>query len=373
MARSRRFLASVAACVLPWLAGCGGSDGGGSTTVVTVAHWNGHYHHVAIDGPTAGAFGPTVLTYWGVAAFDGAGSLETTVTLNGDGSVSPGLPIRGFDSDYTVAPDREIVIEALAVPALRGGISFDGDVAIASSVAAGAGPSLRLFGRRRGTFRPFPLTGTWRVCALNYLFGATLQGAFFGSVVFDDTGSGTMTAGTNAEGTIFGAAAAAVSYGVAADGTMQFDFGGGLSLEGGLVRGGNVILLAGGTLDTQNPSLFVLVREAPEPSLASLQGGWFLAGWQFDVAGGVFAGVEGRAVADAVGNLTADLVRNTMGTYTALPPQSATWSLGAGGALTLTLGAGDVLAGGLSPEHDFAVVSGGTNPGSNTSLFVLLR
>jgi hypothetical protein len=32
-----------------------------------------------------------------------------------------------------------------------------------------------------------------------------------------------------------------------------------------------------------------------------------------------------------------------------------------------------VLAGGFSPEHDFAVVSGGTNAGSSPSLFVLLR
>jgi hypothetical protein len=376
MARPRRlpFPAAGWVSLVLAFAGCGGSGSGGGSAAFGVEHWNGHHHLVSIEGPGTGLVTDTVVTRWGVAALDGAGSLEATGMRNADGSVSPSLSIPGLDRTYTVAPDREIVVETLGSPFLRGGISLGGDIAIASPVAADAGPALHVFGRRAGAFGLFPLSGTWRLAALSYVAGASVQGAFFGTVTLDDAGDGTLTAATNSEGTIIASSSAPVTYLVFADGSMRLAVPGGIALEGGLVRSGNVILLAGGTSDPENPTLFLLVREAASPSLSSLQGEWFLAGWQFDVSAGTFAGVEGRAVADAAGTLTADLVRNAAGTYTDLPPQSATLSLGAGGTLTLTLGgSGDVLVGGLSPEHDFAILAGGTNAGSSPSLFLLLR
>jgi len=354
-------------------AACGG--GGSSTPVVppqaSEALLEGHAFLVSLRKCTAvpGVLcAADVSAAWGVASFDGAGTVLRRLEVNADGSLSPP---GDASSVYEVDPDRETRLLFMGGEVYRGTCAASGDLVLAGTVGVDD-PAVVLTGRREGFFDGVGvLEGAWRLCAVTWSDGTDSLGTLFGDVVFDTVGAGNLVAEWNIEGTSVPPSAALAVAALAGDGSLFLHVGGLLDLEGGVVRGGDVALLGGGIVSMQNPALFVLVRAGATATTSSLAGTWGVVGFERQAGMGDFSSSTGRAVADAAGNVSLTLTVDREGTILTPPPSAATWSAGPDGALTLTNGA--VLVGGVSPNGDFAVVSGGTADGDDPALLLFVR
>ena len=370
MAHTGRSMGWASAAFL--LAACGGGGGGGPPAV-SVALWDGQYHEALVQGPGSGVHLGDVTAGWAVAAADGAGAFSDTWGYNLDGSIRefpwPGVP----DVTYAVDSDRTLHLSTPGGEIARGAISEDGSLALLAPAEDGDGPGIRVLGRREGTWPSHPLSGTWRFAAFSHSYSIPWRSAAWGTMTFDASGGGSASITVNASGGAPASSATALDYVVLADGTMLVEFTSGYRFQGGIARGGDVILLAGGVLDGQDPTYFVLVREGVVPTLSSLAGSWYMTSFGYDLGPGSFLGFAGRATTDAAGILSATITANEEGTYTPLPPVGGSWSVDGAGLITLTLSGGATFVGRVDPGGDLVVLAGGTSALQNPMMFVLLR
>lgn len=356
------------------LAACGGSSGGdgtGGTPPVTAALWSGQHHLGVIEGPGSPIRLGDVTAAWGVAACDGVENYDESAAINFDGSVfseRPGLP----DITYTVDPDRTVHLRRPPGEFARGRLSAAGDLALLAASTAG-GPTIRLYGRREGTYDETPLSGTWRLAAFAHSYTGPLRQAIFGSLTLNTGGTGSLSATINSDGLVGVAPPIAAAYGVFADGRMQLALGASSLFEGGLLRGGDVIVLAGDVDAAGDPTFMVLVREVAAPTVAALAGSWQLAGFGYDLGSGDYFGLAGPASVDAAGVLAATLTKNTEGVYATLPPVGGSWAVDGAGVVTLTLSGGATFVGRAAPGNDLVIVAGATTAASSPAIFLLLR
>ena len=374
----RHAVPPAALLALLLLAACGSSGGGDSTVVVPVqsspnAHlFAGTYQAVAVSATEDMGF-EYMRTRWGTMLADGVYDVLGSLTHNYGGAIS----VLATDTygTFAVETDRRFTYESLfaGLDHSVGGITETGDIVSLAIMAAGATPTMQVYARRDGMHGLGSLSGTYRLAG----FGATVAGlmtsATWGTVTFDGMGGGTSDAAVNQEGATFGPVLLPITYTVAPDGAMSLSFAGGLTLDGGIAAGGDVLLLGGGTTPGDNMFVYVLVREGAGLGDADLDGNFVLTGMTQEVGTNFYATIAGNLAADGMGAAQARGLRCQEGVVEWIPSENVTTTVAPTGALTLTTGGGDVFVGGLVPDARFGVLAGPTNAGGDPTILFLLR
>ena len=365
-ARTARTLALLGAVAA--LSACGGSGGGNppAGTILTVADYDGTYFIVFKTSGTTGT--PEVLATTGTLTTDGAGNAAHSHTINHEGTVSGPSTT---DYEYSVAADGALDLRIGTTLFARGGLSSDGRCALLGNMVPGTLPGVLVQLRREGLHGLSSLSGAYHYVELTYSPLGTASITFSGSVTFDGAGAGTASAMANAMGTISGPLGGPISYTVIGDGTSTFTLGSGV-LEGGVADGGAVAIWGGATNGPESPGIAVAIKAASAAGLATLQGSYWIVGLARDPVSDDFRSFHGTAVADGIGNVTLLSTSNTEGVIATEPPQPTTYTVAPNGKLTVAAG-GDALVGGVSADGRFAVVGGGTTPGSEPTICVLCR
>ena len=94
-------------------------------------------------------------------------------------------------------------------------------------------------------------------------------------------------------------------------------------------------------------------------------------GFVGNTSGAGFSSSTGTFVSDGVSSATITTVTNNGTSVVTDSPGTLPYAVAADGTLTVT--AADTLTGAVSPDGRFAVISGGTNAGSDIRLIFLLR
>jgi cysteine-rich repeat protein len=349
-------------------------DGCGATcSLPPAALFNGTYFYQAL----AGNFSvPAGYSWWGDLTADGlseitGGALEWN---DGAGGIFNGPAPQ---ISYTVDAARRMTWPGGAAFNLQGGIATDGSVAAMSSIDATGWPGLAILLRRGGTFDLGSLSGTY------HLSGFCIDGAsdvaFWGAVTFDGNGGASEELYGNANGSVVGPTpATAQTYTVAADGTTTYTLGSvNRPNKGGILPGNDLVVLAGPT-DGEAPCLLVLIRRSTAATASTLSGNYHVAALLADTGTPPpsFSSFTSTGSSDGVSTVTTNTggTINIDGAVGAWPPVTLndSYTVGPDGTLSVTL-VSTTLVGAVSPTGDYAVLSGGTNPGSMPELWFLVR
>ncbi len=339
------------------------------------ALFNGTYFYQAF----AGNFSvPSGYSWWGNLTADGVSEI-TGGTLgwnDGAGGIfsgpAPAIP-------YALDAARRMIWSAGGAFNLEGGIAIDGSVATMSSIGLTAWPGLTILVRREGTFDLGSLTDTYHVSG--FCSSAAGDVSFWGSTIFDGLGGANQTFSQNTNGSLSGPfPSMPETYTVAADGTTTYTLVSVAPQQGGILLGGDLVVLTGST--TAAPAitcLVVLIRQSTAASASTLSGNYHIGALFADAPPAPppdFSSFTGTGSSDGVGTLTTNVggTINVDGVVTTWPPAvtNESYTVSANGTLTLTT-AGTTLVGGVSPTGDYAVVSGGTTMGSLPRLWFLVR
>lgn len=349
--------------------GCGGGDGGtpGPGTDAFV----GTYYYFGLGGTETPSM--NLWTGWGTVTADGMGSLRLSTTSNRLGAVL------GPGSDtflYAIGADRSIGWrDAPADPDFfRGRISPDGRNVVLGEARTGplTEPAMAVLLRQEGTYSVASLDGAYHLAGWLHNVPATENSSHFGFATFNGAGTGTYFGPGNVEGALPAIGALPFSYTVAADGTLQMDFGT-WSWRGGVVAGGELVVVGGAIDDDDFPVLQAFVKEINFGSLAMLTGDYFLAGMEHDFTTPGFRSSTGTATADGLGGIQLTFTRNDEGTVTTSPTESMTYDVDLDGEVYLTTGAGEDYIGGITPSGDVVILGGPNTPGAEPGFFFLIR
>lgn len=348
--------------------GCGGSGDGGDTTASLLS---GPYHFVGIEAHTDTV--GIVRTQWGAIASNGTGYLQSTTISNDDGTVG-GLEMEG-GIPYGISSQRALNVWDPTSPgqALASGrIAPSGDLGALGTTENGSDPGLYLALRRSGAFSTASLQGDYAVCVFLCNIAGHVNEGDAGEFTFDGVGglSGGIT--YNVEGTVGGTPVSG-SYTVDSTGHVSIGFGGPGTVRGGILENGDVAVAAGNTVSGENPMFLVLVRRTVGATNGLFAGQYYLAGIEHDIGADAYRAVTGTLVADADGAFTAETRENDEGVVSPVPsPASGTYIVSPNGHLRIE-SPGGVMEGSVAPGGGFAVIGGGTETGTNPSLFVLVR
>lgn len=350
-----------------------GGDGCEATCLLPpAALFNGTYFYQALAGnfPV-----PAGYSWWGDLTADGVSEI-TGGTLgwnDGVGGISSG-PVPAVS--YTVDAARRMTWPGGGPFNVQGGIATDGSVATLSSIGALGWPGLSILVRRGGTFDLASLNDTYR------LNGFCSQGGFdasyWATVTFDGLGGANQTLFGNGNGSVNPTPMdTAQTYTVAADGTTTYTFGP-WATQGGILLGGDLVVLTGATVAGDPTCLFVLIRQSTAASASTLSGNYHIGAFFADAGAPPpsFSSFTGTGSSDGVSTLTTNVggTINVDGVVTSWPlaVTNDSYTVSADGTLTLAT-AGTTLVGGVSPTGDYAVLSGGTTAGSLPQLWFLVR
>jgi cysteine-rich repeat protein len=337
------------------------------------ALFNGTYFYQALAGnfPV-----PAGYSWWGDLIADGVSEITggTLSWNNGAGGIfSDAAP----EISYTVDAARRMTWPGGGAFNLQGGIATDGSVATMSSIGETGWPGLAILVRRDGTFDLGSLNDTYHLSA--FCTNLANEVAAWGTSTFDGFGGADEVISVNTNGTVVGPSPnTAQTYTVAADGTTTYTFGGGnLPIQGGILLGGDLVVLSG-TTTPDAPCLFVLIRQSTAASASTLSGDYHIGAFVADAGAPPpnFSSFTGTGSSDGVGTVTT----NTGGTINvdgAVGPFPAAmtndpYTVAADGTLSVTVG-GTTLKGAVSPTGDYAVLAGGTTLGSFPQLWFFVR
>ncbi len=308
--------------------------------------------------------------FWGTASSDGAANWTPTVGQNENGVITAPMTVP-LPYQYTIAADRTWTWQQFGTDVARGGITADGRVINAATIAPGSTPGIMMMIRREGSFGLASLNGVYHVCALLYDFGPPHLEAWWGTATFNGAGGATFSFVANEDGTITPPAGGPTAYTVAADGTMTINAPPGAVYEGGILLGGDLAIVSGSTTATRDPGVLIFIRQGSDLGTGSAVGNYFLAGASRDGGGG-FESVTGPATFDGGGNVVVNFTRNDDGTVAADPPMAATYVIAPNGTVTVNAG-GDSFAGAISPDSRFMMISGETSGSGNPQINFLLK
>lgn len=367
-----------AAFALALLAACGSSGGGGGTVTTAVqsspnAHlFQGPYQTVQVSA-TEGMGFESVRTFWGTLFADGVHDVSGSMTRNAAGVIST-TPYASWGT-FAVESNRRFTYESMfaGLDHSVGGITETGDLAMLAILSEGSTPTLRVFAKREGAHALASLSGTYRLCGFGATVAGVLTSSTWGTLTFDGAGGGLTQVSQNQEGVIVGPINIPITYTVAPSGETSVTFAGGVTLDGGLGAGGDVVLLGGGTGAGDNGFVYVLVRTSAGLSDADLDGDFVLNGLLQEIGTNFYATIAGNLEADGMGAAEARGMRCHEGTLEWLPTENVTTTVAPTGEMSLTTGGGDLFVGGLAPDARFGVFAGPTNAGSDPGILFILR
>jgi len=367
----RRSLVLVALCLLPAVfAGACGGGGGGGVVALPPNLYAGTYHYVGFSGLAGGA--EEVATgLWGRLDADGAGSVTGgNVFSNANGFLSGPDPLNAFQ--YDVGVGRRLMWSFGGPMFAEGGISADGRTAALASVQPGSNPALYFTTLVSGTFDASSLNGLYHAVIIFYNDATNFDVTHWGTVTFDGVNMATIDVDTNVGGTINSPPPFATTYAVGADGKASFDYVS-IALEGGVLEGGDLVILSGSSTAVNLPGFMVLVKGSAASSAATLNGSYHALGFTATVGGvPAWGAFTTTATADGVSALTfQDTVLNADGVIAPLGGGTLSYTVMADGTLDVTTG--EATKGGVSPNGDFAVFGGGTAGGDAPAFWFLMR
>lgn len=348
---------------------CGGGTTSGGVLVIGAGTFTGNYCLVSFRGEEAGVT-DVAETEWGNAVSDGLGALVGGSTLcNENGVVGAATPV-GPGITYTVDPDHTFRLLAGGMVGWEGGITADGRAALLASITAPLDPQIILLLRKGGgVFGLGSLSGAYHFCSFFHNAAGPSNGSEWGTVTFDGGGNSTWSAAmTNLDGATGPLMPPANTYMVMADGSATVNYSVGLELRGGILLGGDLVILAGGATGGST-LLMVLIRKG-----AGLGNGAFNGTYRsvsmVSSGGAPWTSVSRSLTADGAGNNMVNAgTRNQDGVISPIGGFADTYMVGADG--TLTIGGG-AFVGGISPGGDFAMFAGGTG-GGDPQLHLLVR
>lgn len=364
-------LVAIASLTVLSSIGCGGGGGGGGlpgTPQPTDALFSRTYHRNTFYG-VVGAQNQAA-TEWGETVADGMGNVGGgQIYLNVNGAL--GGPFVPLGQPYSVQPGYGLSFGG----AQTGGISTDGRVAILGETGGGAGAGIVTLLRRQGTFSAASLNGTYHLMMFLYLHLSAQDAAFWGTATFDGQGNSTSSVSRNDNGVVSGPSSPpAGTYSVAADGTVTWTRAGN-TYSGGLLEGGDLAILTGGTVANQVPVLMVLIRAGQGLSNATLSGAYHTVGLLANAPAGTtprWRNYVGASVADGVSQWSLGAgTMNSDGVVLPVPPLGVSaYAVAGNGALTMVTAN---WLGGVTPTGSFAAVAGGATQGDAPQLWLLVR
>ncbi len=290
---------AFSACVLVLAAmvlttgACGGS--GPSVTIVPAGPqlYSGSYFIAYLSGNDGAT--DVVTCDWGISTSAGLGSLTVDALKNSNAVVTG--PFNWGSIPYTIDAARAYKWQAGSNDVQSGGISADGRVGVGATSFNGWDPAINLMIRREGTFSLGSLNGAYHLCDFGFdPLGAGI--ASWGTATFNGAGVVTAAFSTNTEGTVAGGGGGPGTYTVLLDGTTTLSTVG-ETWEGGILLGGDLVVLAGGDATGQNPKVTAAIRQSTNASLATATGTYFIVGLERN--SGSFASVTGTAKNETVG------------------------------------------------------------------------
>ncbi len=351
--------------------GCGGGGGSATATVPPdVSLLTGSYFWTVFAATDESPAVDEGLVQWGIATADGAGTLALTASSNESGFINP---TASTSYQYTVAPDSTWAWQIGGMDVIRGGVSSDGRIAGGAVVRPTIGPAINLMIRREGTWTTGSLDGAYHMCSLRLDPISGDLRAWWGSATFDGLGGVTFAFSQNDEGLVSGPGLGGpTTYSVLADGTTTINAPTTVPLQGGILLGGDVVMVSGSTLTGKSPALVILIRESSLASTGTATGTYSLAGLS-RTGGGGFSSITGPAMFDDTGNVTVTLTRNEDGAITPEPAQTVPYAVMPDGTLTVTPSAGESFVGAITPDGRFGMLAGEATSGGDPQIIFMLR
>ena len=351
-----------------------GGDGCEATCLLPpAALFNGTYFYQALAGnfPVPAGF-----SWWGDLTADGVSEI-TGGALGGNDGVGGISSGPAPTVSYTVDAARRMTWPGGGPFNLQGGTAADGSVATMGSIGLTGWPGLAILVRRGGTFDLASLNDTYHLNG--FCSSGTSDISFWGTVTFDGNGGASSTFSVfDGDRRLDARQCPVQTYTVAADGTTTYTISGPLATQGGILLGGDLVVLTGSTVAAGPNCLVVLIRQSAAASASTLSGNYHIGAFFADAGAPPpnFSSFTGTGSSDGVSTLTTNVggTINVDGVVTSWPlaVTNDAYTVSADGTLTLTT-AGTTLIGGVSPTGDYAVLSGGTTAGSLPQLWFLVR
>ena len=341
--------------------------------------YNGTYFFVEFDGLTISST-PAAKARWGTLITEGGGvHTGGEVWTNDQGAVSG--PTTPLTTKHYITEDRQFLWGSLNSPSLVGRITADGSLGILGSVKVGVSPTLTIVGRvEGGPYDEASLSGIYHAGAV-FGDGAT-RGAIWGTTEFDGTGGADSVSDYNVEGSLFGLPPGSDTYTVSTDGRVTYGLtDSDLSLEGQILQGGDLVILAGGAATPEFPVVVVLVRATSGADLSTFSGNYAFAamlkgnpGWDANTGTAQSYGDGNATVLDLLGH-DGDV------TWDDWPesPFALPYTVSSDGILEAYVDGSVVGGGGMDTQGavtdggEFAFFSGSRAPGERPMLWFLLR
>lgn len=372
--RSHAILCAVLGASL-LLSACGSSGGGTTTTVLDPQFADpdlflGTHAYFVIAGTQGGP--EEVRTSWGDMNVQ-AGMLTSFGSSNNTGVVSGGVGSVG-GNPYFVHGDRRFgTLSSLGQRIVAtGGISADGSVAAEGGITPGYATGFSMFLRKGAGLDDSVLSGTYFFAAFGAQVAGVQTGSRWGRVQLDGAGAGTIAINSNIEGVIAPPGNLDLTYSVAANGELTWQFTGAQAMTGWCTGNGELAVLTGGLMAADDPLQIVMVREGAGFSDANLEGSWFLLGLSQAVGPNTYRSFTGSLVSNGMGVANVAGVSNEEGAITWTGEEMVGATLSGDGALTVTTGA-ETWSGGISESGRFGVLAGPTNAGTDPGMFILIR
>lgn len=357
---------------------------GGTTSLADaysylVYPYNGTYFFVEFDGLTISNT-PAAQARWGTLITEGGGVYTGgEIWTNDQGAVSG--PTTPPTTKHYITEDRLFTVGSHSNPSLVGRITADGSLGILGSVKVGVSPTLMIVGRvEGGPYDEASLSGIYHAGAV-FGDGAT-RGAIWGTTEFDGTGGADSVSDYNVEGSLFGLPPGSDTYTVSTDGRVTYGLtDSDLSLEGQILQGGDLVILAGGAVTPEFPVVVVLVRATSGADLSTFSGNYAFAamlkgnpGWDANTGTAQSYGDGNATVLDLLGH-DGDV------TWDDWPesPFALPYTVSSDGILEAYVDGSAVGGGGMDTQGavmdggEFAFFSGSRAPGERPMLWFLLR
>lgn len=314
------------------------------------------------------------LGLWGSVTFTADGRVVFDATANELGVIGDftGMGEMLFD----VGLHRTITTGLDGFPGLAilaGGYSVDGSLAMLSTEGAGR-PHLMLMARRETAGTPESLAGTYHLCGTSYDLGLSTHTAWLCTLTLDGTGNGTLEGLLNRNGITGGLSPTAVTASVPGDGTVALQLASAGTVVGPIAHGGDVMIVSGSTTPLEDPALHVIVRQAEAATADDLDGFYHFVGFEVDAGSGAHAVLHGTVHAESSTQVLSMYGWRHEESEATEAGYGGTYTVASNGSVILQSTSGsDDFRGAVSASGDVAVLWRGGDPGSDPTLWVLIR
>jgi hypothetical protein len=315
------------------------SGGAGAAYAVS-----GDYHRVSFSGRNTLDVART-----GSSSFFAAGAYSEVGTANVNGTI-------GAFTDggtYSVGSFGAFAWIDTGPSTFSGGALVGGALAVSSALSGGTDPTA-VFDVRKGggTFTNATIAGTYFVVGYGWAPGpGSYNYSFNGTLIPDGSGAWTSSATVNVSGTVVTGNTNSGTYTVGADGALSVTDAFSVVAQGGVLAGGDVLILSTVT-STKQPEISIAIRKAGSFTTSSVAGQYHVV--HFGSTSAAVAShycISSTATFDGLGNLTWSGTQNYEGGISSMATIAETCSIAADGMLTISNPApmsytGGVLAGG---------------------------